>query len=190
MTLGITIAGNTVHVILTTIKVTKQLAARASSATFTISNPSPAPQLLDEVIITNTGNSAIVFRGYVTDFTIDQKSGSLQFYNITCVGLEYLLDNMTINQTWTGQTDQAIIQSAFGSALPEITTTSSTVSTLAVALNFTAKDITLHQMLDNLAIISGADYYIDGNKALWWVASGSIGAPFGFSDTPTQSGGE
>jgi len=137
-----------------------------------------------EVLITNTADSSKVFRGIVTQTVIDQKNGFLQWWNVSCTGNEYLLENTIISHSWTGQTDRQIIQSAFGLVLPVIATTDATVAELSVAIDFEAKDITLIELLQQLSAISGADWRITEDLELDYHASGSIVAPFGFSDRP------
>lgn len=125
-----------------------------------------------------------LFRGFVTSTEIDQKSGTLQLWKLTCTGIEYLLENVTINRTWTGLTDREIIQDAFGSVLPEISTDNSTVDELLVAIDFQAKDLTLRELLDQLAQLSGADWRVTEQKALSYHASGSIAVAYTFGDRP------
>jgi len=120
----------------------------------------------------------------VTSRNMNQKSGTQQWWAITCTGNEYLLGNTIINHTWTGKTDREIIQSAFGLVLPGIATSSTTVSELIVAIDFEAKDLTLIQLVQQLAALSGADWRITEDLALDYHASGSVVAPFGFSDAP------
>ncbi len=190
MQLTITIAGNEWGATISSIQIVKQLSGRYSTATFNVQvldvkEAVTLPQQYDEVIITNTATTDKVFRGMIDSITITQLSGNFQMWQLQAVGLEYLLDNAVITMDWSGVTDRQIIQDTFTAQLPEITTLNATVAQLAVALDFSAKDLTLRQVMDNLCQLTGGEYRITEDKALSYRAAGSVHALFGFSDQPT-----
>lgn len=205
MRLRIEIDGHDHSAILKSIAIQKELAGRTSSASFdlTVAGNFPRydlstydnslyslkdlPQQQSEVVIYNDDTDDKVFRGFITSIARQQRSRTIQIWQITCSGLEYLLENISINRSWTGKTDREIIQDAFGDVLPEIATTSATVAELAVAINFEAKDLTLRELLERLSQVSGAEWRITEEKELSWRAEGSVAAPFGFSDEPDNS---
>ena len=99
-----------------------------------------------------------------------------------------MLENITINRSWKQKTDRDIIQDAFGSVLPEISTSSSTVAQLSpIPLDFDAKDISLIQLLTDLSTLTGGEFRITEDKELSWRAAGSVVATFGFSDSPNHT---
>lgn len=184
----ITIDGTPVQAILSSISITKDLNGRSSQCSFDLAldplAPSTFPTTEQEVIITNSITGTKIFRGFITSLTIDQKSIKLAVWTIGCIGLEFLLQNVSINRAWVGMTDRAIIQDAFTSVLPEVTTTSATVSQLLTSIDYTAKDQTLVEFVKQIAALSGADWFISCDKALVYYPSGSIVAPFAFGDHP------
>ncbi len=188
MTLHLSVGGNTNHAVIDTLRITKEISGRNTTATFTVINIDLSiafPQMA-EVIITNANTGVKMFRGFITTVTISQKSGSVQTLSVSCIGLEYLLENVTVNRTWVQQTDRTIIQDAFNAVLPEITTDNSTVAVLATdLLDFEAKDISLTNLLINLAGLTNGEFRVTEEKQLSWRAAGSVLAPFGFSDNPT-----
>ncbi len=190
MNLQIKINGTAIHAVLPSVTITKDLNGRSSQASFDMAL-SPAgtfPAMESEVIIYNALTAAKIFRGFITSTSIDQKSVALQVWKVGCVGLEYLLQNVSINQTWTGMTDRQIIQDAFTTVLPEITTADGTVSQLLTAIDYVAKDQTLIELMKQISALSGADWRVNEDKALVYYPSGSILAPFGFSDKPNTGG--
>ncbi len=201
---------------LESIQIQKQLAGRSSTASFSINVSSSTgaqydgtalydvnlyddngfsfdslPQQQSEVIIYDdvVGDSTDtkVFRGFVTSVARQQKNRTFQIWTIGCNGIELLLGTKIVNRTWTGSTDRLIIQDAFGDLLPEISTLDATVAELAVALDYTAKDQTLRDLLESLSKISGAEYRVTEDKELSYRAAGSVDAAFGFASDPDDS---
>lgn len=142
------------------------------------------PSQQSEVIIYNADTEEKKFRGTVVNISREIKSAAFQFWAVTCAGLEYLLENVTVNDEWTATKPRAIIQDAFGSLLPEILTTNATVEDLGEAIDLKAKDMTLRALLDRLAEIADAEYYVTPEKELVFRAAGSVDAPFGFDGSP------
>jgi hypothetical protein len=151
MKLAISIDGTDRSVILETVQITQNMNGVLPQAQFNMYIPGPTianyPVQFSEVIITNVATGVAFFHGFVTNILITLDSRKVEIWQVQCSGLEYLLQNVTVNNSWTATTDLAIIQDAFGSALPEIATTSATVSTLLTDLDFTAKDLTLIHIL-------------------------------------------
>jgi hypothetical protein len=189
MVMRFTIDGNEWPVILSSINIQKQISGRYSSATFNtkmidVKDLAVVPGQFSEVVIYNNATGAKIFNGIVTEIDVSQKSGNFQIWAISCTGLEYLLDNALYSGTFTDVSDRTIIQTAFTSVLSEITTLDSTVAELETGLTFTAKDLTLHQLLDQVCALTAADYRITENGELYYYSPGTIVAPFSFSDAP------
>ena len=145
---------------------------------------SQLPHHQSEVIIYDDDTDDKLFRGFVTQISREQQRRHFQFWSISCIGLEYLLENILISRTWTDKSDRFILQDAFGDLLPEITTENATVSQLQTGITFEAKDITLRELVTKLSELSGADFYCSPEKELVYRASGSVEAPFAFSSEP------
>lgn len=204
MRLSITCDGSPISVRLDSISITRELSGRKSRADFEVYvNPiegvydeslygvatyapddaQPIPAQRSVIRIADESDNSL-FGGYVVNVAKDQKNYATQVWKVTCSGWEGLLENQVYTGSFTTATDRDIIQTIFGAKLPEITTDDSTVDELAVAISVDFKDATLGKVLQQLADLSGAEYYVSADKELIWRAAGSVAAPIQFSNAP------
>lgn len=202
MFVRVEIEGDVIPHVYDKFSITNQISGRFSQCTFTIPVGLPGgvePSQRAEVIVYNdikgTTEDDKLFRGFIVSIVRRQVQGHQTdvtkleaFWDITCNGVEILLDNVIVNGTWTAETDHDIIVDAFTTFLPAIDTSNVIVQTSTI--NFSAKDQTMTQFMQSIAQVSGALWFVDQNLQLWYYASGFIIAPFGFADVPnTGSGG-
>lgn len=205
MKLRIEADGTPVTTLLGSITVTRELSGRTSTAEFRIpisplvgtydsavydestygDSSTPAINQQSVIEIYNDDTDDLIFAGLIVRVAREQKSKSLQFWACTAADWAILLENRVVNRSWTGKTDAEIIQDAFGDVCPEIDV--SGIDTLSVAINFDAKDLSLRELLERLATISGAEWYVTPAKVLVWRSEGSVTAPFGISNQPDNS---
>ena len=140
---------------------------------------------LQEIIISNPAETERHFAGYIANAT-EEMEGILPIRHLECQDYTMLLEMAMINKVYENQTDLAIIQAAFSASLPEINTASiSSLKTIdLISLNYKS----LRAVLDMLADITGAVWYVDYSKVLHYgLAENSI-ASFELSDAPDLSG--
>lgn len=134
----------------------------------------------DEVIATSYGTR--VFAGRIAQLEPDDESDLDLLIRISCQDYTPLLDGVVItSETYTAQTDAAILADLFAKYLPEVTVSASVV---VASLSITFADVTLRQALEAIAERTGADWRVSFTKVLEYGAPGATPAPFGFSDTP------
>ena len=117
---------------------------------------------LQEVVISNVAETVRYFGGYIESFEILSR-GSLLDYPLVMVDYTWLLDHPValVNDEYLAQSDSAIIDDFMDAAAPDIEDTTY-VKTVRSSLErqqyprMTPKDV-----LDALAEISGADWYVD-----------------------------
>jgi hypothetical protein len=122
-----------------------------------------------------------IFAGRISQMKVEPKVGSEILFILTCQDYTWLLDTVVIDTSFTGQSDQDIIQSLFAANLPEISVSAAVViSDLSIAF----EDVTLRGAMEMITERTGADWYVDFFKELQYQSPGALTAPFGFSDNP------
>lgn len=179
MRFAITIEGTPVSARIDSVQGLQGIYGRNSTAQFTLVGGDDSASLGDEVIISDADTGTKVYRGYIAQITTEARNRTLKVITYQCTGLESRLKSTIVNASYVGQTDRAILQSAF-SAQAEIATTNATVAIVGTAIDFTAKDLTLFDICEQLSAITGAEWKITLDKALSWRAAGSVLAPIEF----------
>lgn len=134
---------------------------------------------LKEIVIQESGSSPVntIFRGEVVRAM--RRTRALQFdeWTLDCQGYEAVLDREVVTDTWANQTDRAIIQDAFGAQAPDISVTSASVDVVESNLYLDSISWTLRELLDRLASVSGARWFLTPDKVLYYGLEGSTTAP-------------
>ena len=150
---------------------------------------------LQSVIISNPAETVRYFTGLIESFDVVSR-GSLLDYPLTMVDLTWLLDHpkALVNAEYTAQDDSAIIDACMDTAAPDIedTTYVKTVRSSLERQQFPR--MTPREVLDALAEISGADWYVDEGPGpgaqlayLHYFATEENTAPHYLSDAPDLS---
>lgn len=122
--------------------------------------------VMKEVLVENYDTNEPLFRGRILEIAIDS-TGTIHKYKATIREYQNILDEKIVQSgSFTNQTDKAIIQSLFASFLSEVDTTD--VSILGTLDSFSIKDKSLRSVLEDLAKITNAQFWLDASKALHW----------------------
>ena len=141
---------------------------------------------LKEVIIQEAGTSPVnvIFAGEVVQAHKKSLSKNLDVWMLECTGFESILDSTIVSETWTNKSDRYIIQEAFAAEAPEITVDDATIDIIESNLYLEAVNWTLRELLDRLATICGARWFLSHNRALYYsleTSSTPPAAPFGIN---------
>lgn len=139
---------------------------------------SPVPDLaLAEVVIEDADTARVLFRGEVGRARKSTARVGLDFWQLQCVGFEAFLDQSTVTDVWANQSDRAIIQAAFAAAAPHITVSDATVESIQSNLYLDAQDWTLRELLDRLASVANAHWYVTPDDVLYYTRLNSSSVP-------------
>lgn len=180
-------------------QITKQIDGRQSTATLVLrittdifpiygtaiygesSYFNETPVELGEVIISNADTAEKIFRGNVVSVNETPISTKLRWWRLTCVGLEYLLDTTVFTADWVTQSDRFILQEAYMTYLPEITTFDATVDLIESSITLSVADITLRELNERIKALTGGIIRVTEDKELSYKA---VGAAAAFSLNP------
>jgi len=143
-------------------------------------------QTLHSVVITDE-NGAKVFTGIISTIGYEQLSPGLDLWTLSCQDETIKLDTTVVTKTWANVSDATIISDAFSLAgLTQYDVTTYVTATKTIPA-YEAKDVSVKQILTDLAELTGALWYLDPEGKLHW-NTGSLGnAPFSLSDQPDNS---
>jgi len=146
---------------------------------------------LQEVVISNPAGTLRYFGGFIESLREVSRGPKLD-YNITCTDYAWLLDHPAalVNAEYINQDDSAIIDDFMDEACPDIED-NTYVSTVRSSLERQRYPrMKPRQVLERLAEISGADWYVDYGPAgaqkayLHYFKTEENPAPFELSDAP------
>ena len=138
---------------------------------------------LHSVVITDESGTKI-FSGIISTISYEQLSPGLDLWTLACQDDTIKLDTTVVTRSWANATDATIISDAFAAAgLTQFDATTYVTGTTTIPA-YEAKDVSVKQILTDLAEITGALWYLDPDGKLHW-NTGSLGnAPFALSDSP------
>jgi hypothetical protein len=175
-------------------RITKQIDGRQSTATLVLrittdifpiygsaiynesSYFNETPVELGEVIISNADTAEAIFRGNVVSVNETPVSRKLRWWRLTCVGLEYLLDTQVFTADWEAQSDRFILQQAYTTYLPEITTFDATVDLIESSITLNVADVTLRELNEKIKALTGGIIRVTEDKELSYKAVGATAA--------------
>ncbi len=146
-----------------------------------------APEIMDEVIVTNDDSSERHFGGFIINISpeIIVFAGTPKTkYELECVGYEYLLANTYVaSEDYAAQADDAVIADLFSSYLPEISTTNvDNIDTVTLEIT----RMSLLAIMKRITGLTGGRWYIDPSKNLYYYdPANAPKAPFVLREDPT-----
>jgi hypothetical protein len=145
-------------------------------------NPPPAA----EITIADSGGT-LHFGGYVAQQTPIKYSETETAYALQCQDYTCLLDRTYItSESYTAQTDIAIISDLFTTYLPEIDL-SLVLTSLATIATLELDGASLRDAMDRICALTGGEWHLGPDKKLRYLALTGTAAPWGFSDTPDNA---
>jgi hypothetical protein len=142
------------------------------------------PIIQSKILFKDLHTGAVQFRGFATIIDKTSYTATQSRWDITAQGFDILLDHSIINKKYTQKKDYEIIADAFGALIPlDVLVDHDHVATISPPFDYDASDKTLRQLMDDMASIWGADWFVNAeDSALIYQPNGSIHAPFGFAD--------
>ena len=139
------------------------------------------PRAGAEVIITD--NSIKVFAGFIV--RVDQSATDYKVleYKIECVDYTRLLQKKLVIDSYKDLTVTEIITQLINTYCDGYGIDVSNVNCPNVIESISFNYLPIQQCLEQLANITGYDWWIDYDKKLYFVASSTVSAPFGLTDT-------
>ena len=134
-----------------------------------------------EVVITDSGTK--VFAGFIV--RVDQKATEYKVleYNVECVDYTRLLQKKLVIDSYNNKTVSEIITEIINTYCSgygiDLTNVNCDINIESISFNYKP----IQQCLEELADITGYDWWIDYDKKLYFVASSTVPAPFGLTDT-------
>ena len=150
---------------------------------------------LDEVIISNPPGTIRWFAGYIHEMP-EQSVGPFLDYDVTCVDYAWDLEHPEdlITATYTAQNDSTIISAIMAVACPDIDATTYVETVYAAIPSLEFKQATPREIIEKLAQISGAMWYIDTGPGpgvqkayLHYFDDATYDAPYNLSDDPDET---
>ncbi len=164
--------------------------AEIDVASFSLDDPTSILSVVEgkEVLITQTDVSPEVriFGGIATQVQ-QVPSGFGRVLNVIAQDWTILLHRATVDKDYASQTDKVIIADIFSEAGITELDVATNVQAIHTFDNLRFTGHTLYQVLDLLAEVSGAVWYIDPDKNLIYQAASTSLASFSLSDSPNDS---
>lgn len=121
----------------------------------------------------------LIFGGLIDDVIETNPMGtSALFYSISCVDFQSITDRRILNESYTSQTSGAIVTDVRTNILAGEGITVGQIDTGATIELGVYPTIPISQVFDELAEASGYSWWIDKNKALYFVNRSTFSAPF------------
>lgn len=175
----------TAYVVPGTLSITSILTSQADTAQFTLENAGALTvNDWDEVIITD--GAIRIFAGFVLMTDKTQEQGVQVDLSVSCVDYTILLDKVKVKEEYLDKTDKEILIDLMSDHLSEITT-ATYVKELRHYDRIRFNRMSLREIVDQLADIANADWYIDYHKRLHFFSVEENSAPFELSDSPDLS---
>jgi len=168
-----------------TIHIVNVLGKQIDSASFVVENGGAMSLAeLQGVIISSTSGDTRYFAGYIHSLA-GHSRGPFLDYEIECV--DYSWDcghaETLVDGTYTTKSDQWIIQNAVATCIPDIDCTTYVDEVLADTVSREYVQQQPRDVLDDLAELAGAEWYVDYDQKLHYFAAGTNTAPHSLSDT-------
>jgi len=143
------------------------------------SNKTYTPQAGDEIEITDTG--IVIFSGILIRLS-KEMIGFAEYYDLQFKDWTEILSTVLVAETYVGETVADIIADIFSdSDLSDFDGTTNVSDTTVIA-NISFDNIPVTEALDQLAKISGKNWYVSPDKAIYFFANDGISAPFDLDD--------
>ncbi|HUT58795.1 MAG TPA: hypothetical protein VNA25_13190, partial [Phycisphaerae bacterium] len=183
----------TSYVPLASINISEVVGNRTSTASFEVLDGGALGLArYQSVIITDWSGDTRHFAGYIHEVTERQVASKLH-YHVECVDYSWDLEHPEdlINTTYTAQDDSAIIAAMMAACCPDIEASTHVETVYAGIPNLEFKYATPREILDKLAAMAGAYWYVDYGPGpgaqiayLHYFDAATNDAPFDLSDTP------
>jgi hypothetical protein len=138
---------------------------------------------LAEIELRDADTDALQFSGFITETKRQRWNESPDEIQIDCTCSDWsaFLDAVIPEETFTGQSDQAIALALIGSYAPRLGASTATVASTQIIGHFEIKDKSLRSALDELRELTGCEYRVDFTRTFHYFVDGSFPAPFGLS---------
>lgn len=141
------------------------------------------PSVNEEVIMTDTDTSTILFGGYITGVERKLDGMTLLGYDISCIDYTYGLDSKLVFERLENQTVEDTIIYLMDTYAPAGFTYTNVSSTTPILDVVTFNRVTMSSALTTLAKQINYFWYIDYDKDLHFFAKDDEPAPFNITDT-------
>lgn len=130
------------------------------------------------------GDGKVIFGGFITALASQQTAPDVIFYSCTANDYSWLVDRTTcVVDVFANQFDGQIIKALFAKYLPEIS--AADVQNCAMLTSYDATGKALRQVIEDLAVVGVAEWWIDALKAVHYrAAADPLPAPFSLSTSP------
>ncbi len=140
------------------------------------------------VWIYDTG-STLIFGGYVNSSKIVRMSPSKgRYHQIKCMDYHYAVDKRLVAESYLSQTCGFIVQDIFDNYLDEEGVTVGTIEAGPTLVEAIFNYVRASDAFDSLAEKAGKIWYIDENKALYFVDRTTASAPFNVTGDDMMKG--
>jgi len=166
------------------IRIVDALGKQINTASFSLTNGGAMGLAeLQEVIISSPSGATRYFAGYIHSLA-GHSRGPMLDYEVECVDYSWDLNHAEtlVNGTYEGKSDQWIIQNAVAACIPDIDCTTYVEEIKADTVSREYVQQQPWAVLDDLAELAGAEWYVDYDKKLHYFDSGTNTAPFSLSD--------
>jgi hypothetical protein len=149
---------------------------------------SVVPQYRIEILSTNSPQDTI-FAGYVSRVEPQVMGPSTIRYRITCQDNTRVLDRVLVaSESYTNESDEAILDDLFSTYLPSITTTGVIGTTPPTVLDSVVfENLTLRQCVERICDRTGATWRLGFDDDLKYYRIGAVAGEFDFSDIHGQN---
>jgi len=141
---------------------------------------------LMEIIVSNDAETERFFGGYVARPEIGVE-GVSKVFTLSCQDWSVRLDRLIVDDIYAGVTDAAVILDAFTAKWPAVDAATH-VDTGITVDRLVVDQASLRDLMDELCKLSGFDWYLDYDLALWYFdpASPPVAA-FALSSNPNMA---
>lgn len=138
------------------------------------------PSILDVVTITEGGTN--IFGGQIITVDEEIENNNLEIFTVEAKDYSFDMDRYLVTQTYESQTGTQIITDIATNILPAgYTVTNVDVPTTIAYISFNYEYPT--KVFQQIADLTGYDWYVDGNKNIYFKAKTSTLSPFNLTDT-------
>ena len=145
---------------------------------------------LQSVVISNIAEDVRYFAGYIYEAK-GHSRGPLIDYECACIDYAFDLEHpeSLADGVQASKSDQWIIQNVVAPCIPDIDCTTHVEEVLADTVNMQFDQETPRQVLDKLAKLAGAEWYVDfaASPCLHYFDAGTNAAPFSLSNNPDMA---
>lgn len=172
------IGGVAVSVIAGSLEITDEIEAR-STASFTVLDEAGTASYEQNEYVEIYDGATLVYAGFIDNSTERKLPGSsVLLHEIVCKDMHYLADKRIIAEGYANQTAAYIVNDIITQYLDDEGVTAGTIQTGPTVIEAIFNYIPITQALDSLAEKAGFIWYIDYDKALYFMARSTVTAPF------------